>query len=132
MLDARVVNPRWMAAMRRHGYKGAFEMAATVDHLFEVEDATAGVMADWMYEQLTQRYVSWTRRTAHHDRVQPSAAWPNGCWRPVAAQPAGTGNPGRVLLETEGDLKALSMASRRRTACAGPAQCDSAPARAVG
>ncbi|MDX6354668.1 MAG: cobaltochelatase CobN, partial [Streptomyces sp.] len=28
---ARVVNPKWMAAMRRHGYKGAFEMAATVD-----------------------------------------------------------------------------------------------------
>ena len=27
---SRVINPRWMAAMRRHGYKGAFEMAATV------------------------------------------------------------------------------------------------------
>jgi cobaltochelatase CobN len=53
---ARVVNPRWMAAMRRHGYKGAFEMAATVDYLFGY-DATAGVMADWMYEQLTERYV---------------------------------------------------------------------------
>ncbi|MCV7124865.1 cobaltochelatase subunit CobN [Mycobacterium lacus] len=53
---ARVVNPRWMAAMRRHGYKGAFEMAATVDYLFGY-DATAGVMADWMYEQITERYV---------------------------------------------------------------------------
>ena len=42
--------------MRRHGYKGAFEMAATVDYLFGY-DATAGVMADWMYEQLTQQYV---------------------------------------------------------------------------
>jgi len=42
--------------MRRHGYKGAFEMAATVDYLFGY-DATAGVMADWMYEQLTERYV---------------------------------------------------------------------------
>jgi cobalamin biosynthesis Mg chelatase CobN len=31
---ARVVNPRWVAAMQRHGYKGAFEMAATVDYLF--------------------------------------------------------------------------------------------------
>ena len=38
---ARVVNPKWMAAMRRHGYKGAFEMAATVDYLFGY-DATAG------------------------------------------------------------------------------------------
>ncbi|MGD9530502.1 MAG: cobaltochelatase subunit CobN, partial [Pseudonocardia sp.] len=39
---ARVVNPRWIEAMRRHGYKGAFEMAATVDYLFGY-DATAGV-----------------------------------------------------------------------------------------
>ena len=56
MFRARVVNPRWIAAMRRHGYKGAFEMAATVDYLFGY-DATAGVMADWMYEQLTAEYV---------------------------------------------------------------------------
>jgi len=53
---ARVVNPRWIAAMRRHGYKGAFELAATVDYLFGF-DATAGVVTDWMYEQLATTYV---------------------------------------------------------------------------
>ncbi|MBA8957099.1 cobaltochelatase subunit CobN [Actinomadura namibiensis] len=53
---ARVVNPRWLAAMRRHGYKGAFELAATVDYLFGY-DATAGVVADWMYEKLAQTYA---------------------------------------------------------------------------
>ena len=53
---SRVVNPRWLAAMRRHGYKGAFELAATVDYLFGL-DATAGVVTDWMYEQLAQTYV---------------------------------------------------------------------------
>jgi cobaltochelatase CobN len=53
---SRVVNPRWIAAMRRHGYKGAFEMAATVDYLFGF-DATAGVVDDWMYESLAQSYV---------------------------------------------------------------------------
>ncbi|MBD0862410.1 cobaltochelatase subunit CobN [Gordonia sp. zg691] len=53
---ARVVNPRWIAAMQRHGYKGAFEMAATVDYLFGY-DATTDVVADWMYEQLTESYV---------------------------------------------------------------------------
>lgn len=53
---ARVVNPRWLAAMRRHGYKGAFEMAATVDYLFGY-DATAGVVADWMYERLAETYA---------------------------------------------------------------------------
>src|SRR5262249_55494168 len=46
---ARVVNPRWISAMQRHGYKGAFELAATVDYLFGF-DATAGVVHDWMYD----------------------------------------------------------------------------------
>lgn len=53
---ARVVNPRWIAAMRRHGYKGAFELAATVDYLFGF-DATSHVVPDWMYEQIAQSYV---------------------------------------------------------------------------
>jgi cobaltochelatase CobN len=42
--------------MRRHGYKGAFELAATVDYLFGY-DATAGVVEDWMYEGLAEAYV---------------------------------------------------------------------------
>ena len=53
---ARVVNPRWLEAMQRHGYKGAFELAATVDYLFGY-DATTGVVADWMYEKLAQTYA---------------------------------------------------------------------------
>jgi cobaltochelatase CobN len=42
--------------MQRHGYKGAFEMAATVDYLFGY-DATAQVVEDWMYAQLADSYV---------------------------------------------------------------------------
>ncbi|CCH77317.1 Aerobic cobaltochelatase subunit cobN [Nostocoides japonicum T1-X7] len=53
---ARVVNPRWIGAMQRHGYKGAFELAATVDYLFGF-DATAGVVHDWMYDRLAKDYV---------------------------------------------------------------------------
>jgi len=53
---SRVVNPRWIDAMKRHGYKGAFELAATVDYLFGW-DATTGVITDWMYEQLAASYV---------------------------------------------------------------------------
>ena len=53
---ARVANPRWVASMIRHGYKGAAELAATVDYLFGY-DATAGVAEDWMYEQLAARYL---------------------------------------------------------------------------
>ena len=53
---SRVVNPKWITAMQRHGYKGAFELAATVDYLFGY-DATAGVVDDWMYEKLADAYV---------------------------------------------------------------------------
>ena len=53
---ARVANPRWIASMIRHGYKGASELSATVDYLFGY-DATTGVAEDWMYEQVAERYV---------------------------------------------------------------------------
>ncbi len=57
VVRSRVVNPKWIAAMERHGYKGAFEMAATVDYLFGY-DATARVVEDWMYEAVTAAYVA--------------------------------------------------------------------------
>jgi cobaltochelatase CobN len=52
----RVANPKWLESITRHGYKGGLELAATVDYLFGY-DATAGVVDDWMYEQVTQQYV---------------------------------------------------------------------------
>ncbi|HEU4494748.1 MAG TPA: cobaltochelatase subunit CobN [Rubrobacteraceae bacterium] len=53
---SRVANPKWIEAMRRHGYKGAFELSATVDYLFGY-DATSGVVEDWMYRDVTRKYV---------------------------------------------------------------------------
>ncbi|CAI8027026.1 Uncharacterized protein MJ0908 [Geodia barretti] len=53
---SRVVNPKWIDSMKRHGYKGAFELAATVDYMFGY-DATAQVVEDWMYEDVTESYV---------------------------------------------------------------------------
>jgi cobaltochelatase CobN len=69
---ARVVNPRWIAAMQRHGYKGAFELAATVDYLFGY-DATAGVVDDWMYETLATSYVFDPQVRAFLERSNPWA-----------------------------------------------------------
>lgn len=69
---ARVVNPRWITAMQRHGYKGAFEMAATVDYLFGY-DATTGVVADWMYEKLTEAYVLDERNQEFMNQSNPWA-----------------------------------------------------------
>ncbi|OBB42777.1 cobaltochelatase subunit CobN [Mycobacterium sp. 852002-51961_SCH5331710] len=109
---ARVVNPRWINAMRRHGYKGAFEMAATVDYLFGY-DATAGVMADWMYERLSQEYVLDDENRKFMAESNPWAlhgmaerlleAADRGMWSaPERATLDGLRN---VLLETEGDLE---------------------------
>ncbi|EDX76886.1 cobaltochelatase, CobN subunit [Coleofasciculus chthonoplastes PCC 7420] len=53
---SRVVNPKWIAGVMRHGYKGAFEMAATVDYLFAY-DATANCVADYMYQGVTEAYL---------------------------------------------------------------------------
>ena len=109
---ARVVNPRWMTAMRRHGYKGAFEMAATVDYLFGY-DATAGVMADWMYERLSAEYVLDDENRKFMAESNPWAlhgmaerlleAAGRGMW----AQPEQATIDGlrAVLLETEGELE---------------------------
>lgn len=69
---ARVTNPRWIDAMKRHGYKGAFELAATVDYLFGY-DATAGVVEDWMYEKLTDSYVRDPETRAFFEKSNPWA-----------------------------------------------------------
>ncbi|SHE69601.1 cobaltochelatase CobN subunit [Ferrithrix thermotolerans DSM 19514] len=56
VVRSRVVNPKWIEAMMKHGYKGAFEMAATVDYVYGY-DATAHVVKDWMYESIAASYV---------------------------------------------------------------------------
>ncbi len=53
---SRVINPRWIAAVMRHGYKGALEMANTMDFLFGY-DATADLLDDWMYEGVAKAYA---------------------------------------------------------------------------
>jgi cobaltochelatase CobN len=72
VVRTRVVNPKWLEAMQRHGYKGAFEMAATVDYLFGY-DATAHVVDDWMYERVTAAYVSDPQVRKFFERSNPSA-----------------------------------------------------------
>ena len=111
MFRARVVNPRWIAAMRRHGYKGAFELAATVDYLFGY-DATAGVVADWMYEKLAAAYVldaenqasssSQPVGAARHHRAAARGGGPGDVGR---ARPGAAGRAAQAYLDTEGDLE---------------------------
>jgi cobaltochelatase CobN len=53
---SRVVNPKWLSAIQRHGYRGGLEMAATVDALFGFS-ATAGIVTDWMFEGLAESFA---------------------------------------------------------------------------
>ncbi|MQY11041.1 Aerobic cobaltochelatase subunit CobN [Streptomyces sp. RB5] len=109
---ARVVNPRWIAAMRRHGYKGAFELAATVDYLFGL-DATAGVVHDWMYEKLASEYVldeatqEFLRRSnpwALHSVVERlNEAARRGLW--ADPDPDTLAAVNQVYLDVEGELE---------------------------
>jgi cobaltochelatase CobN len=97
VVRTRVLNPKWIDAMRRHGYKGAFEMAATVDYLFGY-DVTAHVGEQWMYDKVTAAYVGdpavrewfgesnpWALRSIV-ERLLEAAA--RGRWKPDAGTAA--------------------------------------------
>jgi len=56
VVRARVVNPKWIAGVMRHGYKGGFEMAATVDYLFAFA-ATTGAVRDHHFDAVYDAYV---------------------------------------------------------------------------
>ena len=109
---ARVVNPRWIGAMRRHGYKGAFELAATVDYLFGF-DATTGVVTDWMYAQLAENYVLDKQNREFMTHANPWAlrgiieklneAVDRGLW--AEPDPALMDQLQQIYLDVEGDLE---------------------------
>jgi cobaltochelatase CobN len=56
VVRGRVVNPKWIAGMMRHGYKGAFEIAATVDYLFAFA-ATTGAVRSQHFEAVYRAFV---------------------------------------------------------------------------
>ncbi len=56
VVRARVVNPKWIAGVMRHGYKGAFEIAATVDYLFAFA-ATTGAVRDHHFDAVYQAFI---------------------------------------------------------------------------
>ena len=57
VVRARAVNPKWLAGVMRHGYKGAFEIAATVDYLFAFA-ATTGAVKDHHLDAVFDAYIA--------------------------------------------------------------------------
>ncbi len=72
VVRARVVNPKWIDGVRRHGYKGAFEMAATVDYLFAFA-ATAKVVEDHHFDAVYEAYLEDTDVREFLEQNNPAA-----------------------------------------------------------
>ena len=93
VVRARVVNPKWIAGVMRHGYKGAFEMAATVDYLFAFA-ATTGAVGDHHFDAVYEAYLQDQDVRAFLEDKNPAVlkemaarfleAQDRGLWRPRA------------------------------------------------
>ena len=72
VVRSRVLNPKWISAMHEHGYKGVFEIAATVDYLFAY-DATTNLIDDYQYKDVTDTLVFNEANKAFMQANNPSA-----------------------------------------------------------
>jgi len=92
IVRGRAANPRWIAGVMRHGYKGAAEIAATVDYLFAFA-ATSRAVDDQHFELLYEAYLGNTEVRDFIARHNPAAlaetqarfreAIERGLWRPT-------------------------------------------------
>lgn len=91
VVRGRVLNPTWIEGVMRHGYKGAFELAATVDYLFAFA-ATTDAVGDHHFDLVHDAYLDDPRVRAFMARHNPAAlrelagrlleAQDRGLWRP--------------------------------------------------
>ncbi len=72
VIRSRVLNPKWINAMQEHGYKGAFEMAASVDYLFAY-DATTNLIDDYQYQQVAESLIFDEKNKAFLEQHNPNA-----------------------------------------------------------
>ena len=56
VVRSRVVNPKWIDGVKRHGYKGAFEIIATVDYMFAFA-ATTGAVRSHHFDLAFEAFV---------------------------------------------------------------------------
>lgn len=109
---SRVVNPKWLESIKRHGYKGGLEMTATVDYVFGF-DATAHIASDFVYEGLAENYALNADTQAFLKQSNPWAlnaiasrlleAHERGMWEEARAETLDALR--ETLLESEGLLE---------------------------
>ncbi len=71
VIRSRLLNPRWIEGMQRHGYKGAFEFAASLDYLFAY-DACTDLVPDWAYSSVCER---WLEDSNVQESIRNSNPW---------------------------------------------------------
>jgi cobaltochelatase CobN len=72
VVRGRAANPKWIAGVMRHGYKGAFEIAATVDYLFGFAASTDAV-SNHHFDQLFASYLEDERVRDFMETANPAA-----------------------------------------------------------
>ena len=72
VIRSRLLNSRWLEGMQRHGYKGGFEMAASLDYLFAY-DASTGRVPDWSYGAICDHWLSSSEILAFLREANPWA-----------------------------------------------------------
>lgn len=91
VMRSRVVNPKWIAGVKRHGYKGAFEIAATVDYMFAFAATTGAVKThhfDLAYDAFlgdeeTRTFIAANNPAALHEIAERFEEAANrGLWTP--------------------------------------------------
>ncbi len=117
VVRARAANPKWIAGVMRHGYKGAFEVAATVDYLFAFS-ATTNAVGDHHFDQLYDAYLDDGEVRAFLETANPKAleeiearfreAVERDLWRPRR-------NSVRAALNIESSLGETRPAQERET-----------------
>ncbi|MBX6422951.1 cobaltochelatase subunit CobN [Thermosulfurimonas sp. F29] len=68
----KVLNPRWIEALKTHGFKGAGDLSRTVDLVFHW-DATSGVVSDRMWRDLAETYAFDASMQEFFRRHNPAA-----------------------------------------------------------
>ncbi|MBR0698171.1 cobaltochelatase subunit CobN [Bradyrhizobium lablabi] len=72
VVRGRAANPKWIAGVMRHGYKGAFEIAATVDYLFGFAASTDAVSSHH-FDQLFAAYLEDEKVRGFMSDANPAA-----------------------------------------------------------
>lgn len=111
IMRARILNPKWFEGLKKHGYKGAQEISAMVDIAFGW-DATSDVIEDWMYEEISEKYLFNDERREWIKDVNPWAiqnmterlleAYQRGMWN---AKDESIQKLRKLYVEIEGEIE---------------------------